>query len=88
VARMIRKQIYIKPEQEAQLKRLSDQTGEAEAEIIRRAIDQQMSGVSPRRDFRAWQEEKAFIQAMLKQPPVPGKRTWSREELHDRENLR
>jgi hypothetical protein len=85
---MVRKQIYVRPEQDAQIKQVSDRTGETEAEIIRRAIDQQMSAVSPRTDYRAWEEERAFIQSMLRQSPIPGKRAWTREELHDREDLR
>lgn len=36
---MIRKQIYIAPEQEAKLKRLARATGRSEAEIIREALD-------------------------------------------------
>ncbi|GIW26182.1 ribbon-helix-helix domain-containing protein [Meiothermus sp.] len=36
---MIRKQIYIAPEQEAKLKRLAKTTGRTEAEIIREALD-------------------------------------------------
>ncbi|MCS7059359.1 MAG: ribbon-helix-helix domain-containing protein [Meiothermus sp.] len=36
---MIRKQIYIAPEQEAKLKRLARATGRTEAEIIRQALD-------------------------------------------------
>ncbi len=36
---MIRKQIYLAPEQEAKLKRLARATGRTEAEIIREALD-------------------------------------------------
>lgn len=36
---MIRKQIYIAPEQEAKLKRLASTTGRAETDIIREALD-------------------------------------------------
>jgi predicted transcriptional regulator len=36
---MIRKQIYLAPEQEAKLKRLARITGRSEAEIIREALD-------------------------------------------------
>ena len=34
---MIRKQVYIKPEQQKTLKKLARQTGKTEAEIIRNA---------------------------------------------------
>ncbi|MCL6528236.1 MAG: ribbon-helix-helix domain-containing protein [Thermaceae bacterium] len=36
---MIRKQIYLAPEQEAKLKRLARATGRSEAEIIREALE-------------------------------------------------
>jgi hypothetical protein len=36
---MIRKQIYLAPEQEAKLKRIARVTGRTEAEIIREALD-------------------------------------------------
>jgi len=81
---LVRKQIYINHEQEALLKHLSRQTGDSEAELIRQAIDMQMKAVSPRRDFRAWQTEREFIHRLLAQPIVVGRRSWTREELHDR----
>lgn len=36
---MVRKQIYIAPEQEAKLKRLAKAAGRSEADIIRKALD-------------------------------------------------
>ena len=36
---MVRKQVYLAPEQEAKLKRLARATGRSEAEIIREALD-------------------------------------------------
>ncbi len=85
MGRMVRKQIYIEPQQEATLKRLAQQLGVTEAEMIRQAIDRQMQMFSPpRRDIRAWQKERAFIRKLIQQGPAPGKRTWKREELHGR----
>jgi len=37
---LVRKQTYITPEQDAALKRLAQQQGTTEAEILRRALDQ------------------------------------------------
>ena len=37
--RMVRKQVYIEPGQDARLKRQAAQLGVTEAELIRRAID-------------------------------------------------
>jgi hypothetical protein len=85
VARMVRKQVYIEPRQEMLLKRLARETGTAEAEIIRQAIDRHTRTLlSPRKDLSAWQRERAFIEQLIELGPVPGGRTWSREDLHDR----
>ena len=83
--RMVRKQVYIKPQQEVLIKRLVQEMGATEAEIIRQAIDlQAMAVLSSRRDLKAWQEERAFINRLIQQGPVPGGRGWRREELYDR----
>jgi hypothetical protein len=85
MTRMVRKQIYIEPRQEAILKRLARETGETEAEIIRRVIDRQSVGqVNRRRDLRSWELERAFILRRMAEERIPGKRTWNREELHER----
>jgi hypothetical protein len=84
MARKVRKQLYIEPEQEALLKRLVRETGLTEAEIVRRAIDQQAKvPLAPSRDLSAWREERAFVQRLIKQGTVPGGRTWRREDLHE-----
>lgn len=86
MASKVRKQVYIEPRQEAILKRLGKERGLTEAEIIRRAIDQftQGSRVS-HRDLAAWEEERAFILHLMEQGPVPGERTWRREDLYERQ---
>jgi hypothetical protein len=83
--RRIRKQIYIEPEQEQELKRLSKETGLSEAEIIRKAIDRQTRVLwFPRRDREAWERELAFIDQLIAQGYVEGGRKWRREELYER----
>lgn len=82
---MIRKQIYIEPEQEAQLKQLASRTGLAEAELIRQAIDQYVATARRLpRNLKVWEEEKRYIEALMAQGPVEGERTWRREDLYDR----
>lgn len=84
MARMVRKQIYIEPEQEQLLKRRARELGVAEAELIRRGIDQ-MSRVAmnPVPDWRAWEEAKAFmVRRMDVVVPQTG-REWTREDLYD-----
>lgn len=85
MASKVRKQVYIEPHQEALLKRLGKERGLTEAEIIRRAIDRFTQELHfPWRDPAAWEEERAFILHLMEQGPVPGKRTWRREDLHER----
>lgn len=38
----------------------------------------------PLRDLEAWLEERRFIQELIDQGPLPGKRTWKRADLYDR----
>jgi len=85
MASKVRKQVYIEPRQEAVLKRLGKEHGLTEAELIRRAIDQFTRTLHfPWRDLAAWEAERAYIQNLIRQGPVAGKRTWRREELHER----
>jgi hypothetical protein len=81
----IRKQIYIEPDQNTILKRLSVERGMPEAEIIREAITQHVQGLRVRvRDLRAWEAERDFIGQLSAQGSAPEPRTWRREELHER----
>lgn len=85
MTRMVRKQIYIEPRQEALLKRLVRETGATESDLIRHAIDRQTQALLfPRRDLGAWQEERDFIRRLIEQGPVPGERRWRREDLYER----
>ena len=63
MGRMIRKQVYIEPEQEELLKRRSKELGISEAALIRQAIDRLglTSGGSHTRQT-AWEEELACDQ--------------------------
>jgi len=81
----IRKQIYLDPAQDVKLKELAHVLETSEAELIRQAIDAHVSTLRRRRRNRkAWQAERAFIQDWMSQGPVPGGRTWRREDLYDR----
>ena len=84
MTRKIRKQIYILPDQDRQLKRLSETRGLSEAEIIRQAIDAQVSRYAPIfRDLSAWERELAFIESIMDKGPLEGERTWTRADLYD-----
>jgi hypothetical protein len=82
---MIRKQIYIGPEQDVVLKQWARDLGLSEAELIRRCL----SGLGRRVaqapvDSRAWEDELAFVHARAQTLPAQdGKRSWTREELYE-----
>lgn len=85
----IRKEIYIEPEQDALLKKLSDETGLSEAELLGQAVERciETANMQPS-DPQAWTQAREFILDLIKQGPVPGGRTWKREDLYDREIFR
>ncbi len=81
----VRKQIYLEPTQDVQLKLLSQATGLSEAEIIRQTLDSRLG--TPRghiRDLAAWERELQFIEQWIAKGPVEGGRTWRREDLYER----
>jgi hypothetical protein len=81
---LVRKQIYIKPRQEKLLKQAARETRMTEAEIIRRAVDLWLDTREKKHQAReAWKEARAFIEERIAQGPVPGGRTWTREELYE-----
>ena len=81
----VRKQIYIEPAQEVLLKQLSSESGVPEAELIRQAIDRHLRMQRhPRPDLQAWEKERAFLAQLSAQGPVPGGRTWRRDDLYER----
>ncbi len=85
MATMVRKQIYIEPAQDALLKRLSDETGLSEAELIRQTIDNHLQARRfSWRNPKAWEQERAFLRQLMQQAAVPGGRTWTRDDLHER----
>jgi hypothetical protein len=80
----IRKQLYIDPEQDATLKRLSGELQVSEAELVRRALRShalQLPG--GRREPKAWERERRFLAQLKNAGPVAGGRTWTREEIYD-----
>lgn len=81
----VRKQIYLDPHHAQLLKQLARDLGMSEAALIRQAVDQQAAHLAPlRRDPAAWQQERAFIERLIRKSAIPGRRTWKREELRDR----
>ena len=84
MGRMIRKQVYIEPEQEELLKRRSKELGISEAALIRQAIDllDAAGGKSPAAR-QAWEEPKRVIQERMQLRVPQTGRTWTREEIYE-----
>jgi predicted DNA-binding protein len=81
---MVRKQIYIRREQEERLKQKAAEMGRSEAEIIRDAIDESFLERHSLQRATSWAQALEFIDGLIAQGPVPGGRTWTREELYER----
>ena len=63
MARMIRKQIYIQPEQDARLKRLSGRLGVSESDLIRKGVALVLSETPEEEDIEAgWQSDLEKMQ--------------------------
>jgi len=81
---MVRKQVYIEPRQDELLKQWAEEMGKTEAEIVRQALDRWIASEQQRREAEtAWEQVLAFAEKRAKQVPVPGGRTWTREELYE-----
>jgi len=86
---MVRKQVYIEPRQEKQLKQRAAETGKAEAEIIRQAIDRWLEEEARQRQAgEAWEKARTLMEERYAQGAVPGGRTWTRDELHEERTSR
>jgi hypothetical protein len=83
MALKVRKQVYIEPEQEAQLKRITQATGVTEAALIRQALRQHLQPPrSPRLADEAWAEIEQFFAARAALPRTATGRTWRREDAY------
>jgi hypothetical protein len=81
---MIRKQIYIRAEQDALLKRRAKALGVTESDVIRRAIEESDPGTrAGPRDPKAWEELLQYIRDHRSfEVPQTG-RQWTRDELYE-----
>lgn len=83
MARMIRKQIYIKPEQDEALKQKAKQSGVSEAELIREFIDKGIQQPTEAERKKAWQESLALMEKRAKMKVPQTGRQWTRDELYE-----
>ena len=86
MGRMVRKQVYIEPEQDAFLKLRARELGLTEAELIRRAIrmfSTHDETTEDRPDLAAWERIKAASEERARVVSEEPGWTWSREELYE-----
>jgi len=84
MSRMVRKQVYIQPEQEKLLKRRAKELGVTESDVIRRGIEQVGHGATGLPvDYTAWEEAKHLIRERMTIEAPQTERGWTREELHE-----
>ena len=83
MARMIRKQIYLRVDQDRRLKRLAKELGTSEADLIRQSVDRAvLVGGERHPDVSAWEAVRQLIQKRRAKGRLPGKRDWTREEIY------
>jgi len=84
MTRMIRKQVYIRRDQESRLKRAAKELGITESELIRRGVDQATAEVvKGPRDPEAWEEAMAFMRKRAAMRVPQTGRSWTRDELYE-----
>ena len=90
MAAKIRKQVYLDPGHDRELKRMARATGKTEASIIREALDRLAVDTRLEKErIDAWNAERHFIGKWMAKGLVPGRqRRWSRNDLYDRKGLR
>ena len=80
--RMVRKQVYIEPEQDRLLKRRARELGVTESDLIRSGIDQvDRARAGLPLDRAAWEEELTFIRERARVQELGRTRGWTREGL-------
>lgn len=86
--RMVRKQIYIYPQQDEEIKRLAQTRATSEAELIREALDtllnqpSALAGPLPP-DEAAWQSILQSIRDLQVHPERHEPYRWNREEIYE-----
>lgn len=83
MAKMIRKQVYIKPAHERLLKRRAREMGVTEAELIRQGIEQLARSHSPAPDPSAWAALRRYIDRRRRMKVPQTGRSWTRDELYE-----
>ena len=82
---MVRKQVYLRPDQDRRLKAHADRAGVPEAQLLREAVDRFLGDRDEATADRMWEEHLAWLeQRAATAPTTSGKLVWDRDELHER----
>lgn len=91
MSEMVRKQFYIHKRQHILLRRLSQVRGVSEAEIVRQAIEREVTGVSSQSappDRAAWEEIMDFVEARKALGADGEPYQWKREDAYEERESR
>jgi hypothetical protein len=86
MAKMVRKKIYIQEGQEVLLKRISKARGISEADLIRRAIEREVTGENLRLfapDHTAWEAILSLAKRRKADPAGSGAYRWKRQDAYE-----
>ena len=85
---MIRKQVYLRADQDRRLKMLARKLGISEAELIRQSVDRAvLESTTPRPDLSVWEAERKYLVRRMSGRKLPGRRDWRRDDLYERDGL-
>jgi hypothetical protein len=85
---MIRKQVYLRADQDRRLKALARTLGVSEAELIRQSVDRSVLGAGLNRpDPAAWAAERRLVAARQARRRLRGRRDWTRDDLYSGRGL-
>lgn len=82
--RMVRKQLYLRSKQDAELTKRARSLGVSQAELVRAAIDRFLAEDQPDSRALAWAEARATMESAGTLRTGSGGRRWTRDELHER----
>lgn len=84
MSHMVRKQVYLEPDQDRLLKQRSKKLGVTESDLIRQGITQlSLQPAAVPLDRQAWQAELNFIKRRARVKTRAHERRWTRKELYD-----
>jgi len=83
MARMVRKQICIDDELDRALAEKARRLGVSQGEVVRAALRRDIEGIGDAVLEQGWQRVKQIFDERAAMGPVPGGRTWTRDDLYD-----